>query len=533
MAKPLLNKQMAKLEMKDMQGLIARGYDELPAACFLLVKISEPASAKKYIQFLLAENLLTPADKQEIKESCKIVYESAGNNIVQPKMAMQIAFTSAGLRKLNVPEEVMATFSREFNEGMSYCYYLDEMKIEERSLLLGDVKDNHPDNWKWGNEKNPVHAVLMYYAKSTVELNNFVTQYFTRVTDSGLELVIRQDTYEYSGVNRKHSKEHFGFRDGISQPIMDGLSKAKTADKESIIQAGEFVLGYENEYGSYTPSPIVDASTDPENILPLHFAQSDKKDLGKNGTYLVYRQLNQFVLRFWKYLYDNSKEKAQTREDAAIKLGAKLVGRWPGGAPLVLSPESDDPEKSLQRDFGYYETDSEGYKCPFGAHIRRTNPRDQLHSGRDHLQSKQMVRKHQIIRRGRSFGEPYVDSMDPNEILQKLIEAGPEITAEEIKKLDDGRGLHFICLLSDIQRQFEFIQNVWANTSTFGDLCDEVDPLISPRPTDQQPDCHEFTCPDIPLRRKYNNIPEFTRTVGGAYFFMPGLKALEFIASKF
>jgi Dyp-type peroxidase family len=529
MAKPSL-KPETRLDIKDMQGLIVRGYDELTAACFLLVKITDAVLAKKYIRYLLAENFLTPADKNAINASLRLILETPDGGEAKPVMAMHIAFTSSGLRKLNIPEEVMQTFSREFREGMSYSYTVNEMKVEERPMLLGDVKDNHPDNWKWGNDKNPVHGIVMFYALSTAELNEFVAKYFTDVADKGFELVSRQDTYEYSTETRTNSKEHFGFRDGISQPIVEGLKKAKTAPKESVIKAGEFILGYENEYGSFTPSPVVDASADPKNILPPHPVQSNKKDLGKNGTYLVYRQLNQLVGRFWKYLYDNSKEKAGTREDAAIKLGSKLVGRWPGGAPLVVSPDHDDAATSLYKDFGYYEKDKDGYRCPFGAHIRRTNPRDQLHSGRDHEQSKQMVRKHQILRRGRSFGEPYVHSMEPAEMLQKLIKAQPEMSAEEIDRSDNARGLHFICLQGDIKRQFEFIQNVWANTATFGDLCDEVDPLISPRPTDQQPDCHEFTCPDTPLRRKYSNIPEFTRTVGGSYFFMPGFKALEFIA---
>jgi deferrochelatase/peroxidase EfeB len=91
------------------------------------------------------------------------------------------------------------------------------------------------------------------------------------------------------------------------------------------------------------------------------------------------------------------------------------------------------------------------------------------------------------------------------------------------------RGIHFICLVSDISRQFEFVQNVWANTSTFAGLCNEVDPIISPRPTPEQPECHEFTTPQHIVRNRYKNIPEFTTVVGGAYFFMPGISALKYI----
>ena len=97
------------------------------------------------------------------------------------------------------------------------------------------------------------------------------------------------------------------------------------------------------------------------------------------------------------------------------------------------------------------------------------------------------------------------------------------------KETKISRGLHFICMVSDIARQFEFVQNVWANTSTFAGLCNEVDPVISPRPTKGQPHCHEFTTPQQIIRNRYTNVPEFTTLVGGAYFFMPGIKALKYI----
>jgi deferrochelatase/peroxidase EfeB len=86
-----------------------------------------------------------------------------------------------------------------------------------------------------------------------------------------------------------------------------------------------------------------------------------------------------------------------------------------------------------------------------------------------------------------------------------------------------------MCLVSDIARQFEFVQKVWANTSSFAALHNEVDPIMSPRPTPEQPDCHEFTTPQEMTRNRYKNIPEFTTVVGGAYFFMPGMKALKYI----
>jgi deferrochelatase/peroxidase EfeB len=184
---------------------------------------------------------------------------------------------------------------------------------------------------------------------------------------------------------------------------------------------------------------------------------------------------------------------------------------------LVVS-DFDDPKKATVNSFKYHEADKHGHKCPFGSHIRRTFPRDQLHSGRLREQSEEMTRKHRILRRGRIFGKPFVESMKPEDMLQ----------AEK----DDGvcRGIHFICLVANIRRQFEFIQNVWANNFTFADLCNEVDPLIAPRPLKLEPLCNEFTVQDPELRRNYREIPQFTRVIGGSYFFLPGIAALKFLA---
>ena len=127
-----------------------------------------------------------------------------------------------------------------------------------------------------------------------------------------------------------------------------------------------------------------------------------------------------------------------------------------------------------------------------------------------------------MLRRRRIYGEPIDTKFDVDSIIALVKDKKPQKKPEGPTKIN--RGLHFICLVSDIARQFEFVQNVWANTSTFGNLCNEVDPVISPRPTADQPDCHEFTTPQNIVRNRYQNVPEFTTVVGGAYFFMRELK---------
>ena len=482
---------------KDMQGLIARGYNSLNAACYIFVEITDAVLAKQFFNTIISKHI-TSADK-----SIYVNVTPKGD----PQNAAHMAFTNEGLKKLGLDTD---TFSREFLEGMA---------TPHRSALLGDTESNEPKNWCWGNNKN-VHCVLLLYAENNKALAALETNIFNMLdTGTGLNLVKRIDTFEYN--DKDEDKEHFGFRDGLSQPVMKGFSQSANTDEKLLINPGEFILGYKNEYDNYSPGPYVD--DDQKSVdLPYMPDVKGKKDLGKNGTYLVFRQIEQNVEEFWKFAYHNSREIAVSKTEKAIKLAAKMVGRWPEGQPLAICPDGSYMDEDSQKDFSYYQPDKDGIRCPFGAHIRRTNPRDQVHTGRNQKDSLEMSQRHRMLRRGRIYGKPLKEKMN----IENMIWDIKEKKYEEPK---NKRGLNFICLVSDIGRQFEFVQNVWANTSTFADLCNEVDPLISPRPTNLQPKCHEFTTPQQIIRNRYTEVPMFTTVVGGAYFFMPGLNALKYI----
>ena len=285
-------------------------------------------------------------------------------------------------------------------------------------------------------------------------------------------------------------KEHFGFVDGISQPRIAGYAGDKT-DKSSAataapgLAAGEFVLGYANEYGKLPSSPKMAGS----------------RDLGRNGTYLVFRQLDQDVPGFWRNLL----ARAGGNRSEAVRLAAKCVGRWPSGAPLVRSPTRDDPSQGDVNDFGYANEDPKGTACPFGAHIRRSNPRDALPATQE--ESLELARRHALVRRGRSYGEPLAP-----------------FTSEAVPK---ERGLLFICVNANIGRQFEFVQQTWINNPKFAGLYDERDPLLG----DHEQAGGTFTIPAAPFRERLRDLPRFTRVRGGAYFFLPSLRALRLLVS--
>jgi Dyp-type peroxidase family len=249
--------------------------------------------------------------------------------------------------------------------------------------------------------------------------------------------------------------------------------------KERPIKAGEFILGYPDETGSPPPMPTPEV-------------------LGRNGTYIVFRKLHTNVAAYRRYL----RERASSREEEA-RLGAKMVGRWQSGAPLALSPEQDDPhlgaDPARNNDFLYHD-DLRGFKCPAGAHARRANPRDAL----DHEGSVN-VHLHRMIRRGTSYGP-----MLPEGVLE-----------------DDGvdRGIIFVFVGAHLKRQFEFVKTQWVNDGIFIGVPAERDPLAGPNDG-----TGTFTIPQRPIRRRLRGLPPFVVTRGGEYCYVPGLRALRWLA---
>ena len=273
-------------------------------------------------------------------------------------------------------------------------------------------------------------------------------------------------------------REPFGFHDGISHPAIEGSGIAGTNPNEQPIKAGDFVLGYPDEMGAQTTS-----------VRP--------EILGRNGSYVVFRKLQQRVAEFRRYL-----ESISTSADDQELVAAKMMGRWRSGAPLALSPSHDDPELGADprrnNAFLYKEDDPIGYKTPPGSHIRRMNPRDADIDG--------VVRIHRMIRRGTAYGPPL-----PEGVLE-----------------DDGkaRGLMFAFVGAHLGRQFEFVQQHWMQDGEFFRGGEAKDPISG-----ANGGAGTFDFPHRPLRRRLKGLPQFVVTRGGEYCFMPGLRALRWLAS--
>jgi Dyp-type peroxidase family len=481
---------MSTLNLKDIQGIIARGYGELEAGCYMLLGIRDAKAARVWLGHLAAR--VTPADEKPSEQ------------------ALNIAFTCGGLRALGLNEETVETFSHEFQDGMTSDY---------RQRILGDSGESAPGNWVWGGPGNlPVHILLMLFARDEAARQKLCETLSQDFQSGGVEqigetlkaVVLRDEATNCS-------KEHFGFCDSIAQPFIEGLGK--TGPRANTIKAGEFILGYPNEYALFTERAVVKAERDPQGILPLDHEGSGNRDLGCNGSYLVFRQLQQHVNRFWQFMEETTRDASgKSHPDARIRLASKMVGRWPSGAPLALSPTADDAALGKENDFAYYTTDPHGFKCPIGSHVRRSNPRDSLEPHRGTEKSIAVNKRHQLLRRGRAYGQPVAASMNPEDILRA------EATGE--------RGLHFICLNANISRQFEFVQQTWVNNPKFDGLYNDADPLIGDRGNeDPKRPAGSFTEQAEPVRRRISQLPQFVTVRGGAYFFLPGLTAIRYLAS--
>jgi deferrochelatase/peroxidase EfeB len=189
-----------------------------------------------------------------------------------------------------------------------------------------------------------------------------------------------------------------------------------------------------------------------------------------------------------------------------------MVGRWTSGAPLVLAPEEDNPDLADANDFDYARADPYGYRCPIGAHIRRAHPRDSLDPEPGSARSIALDKRHRLLRRGREYGPP--------------LPVEEALSARAPAAADEDRGLHFICISANIARQFEFVHHTWINNPKFDGLYDDADPLLGAH----HPYGGTFTVQARPVRTRITDLPRFVHVRGGAYFFLPGIRALRYLA---
>jgi len=289
-----------------------------------------------------------------------------------------------------------------------------------RKEQIGDTRPGDaPEGWEtpFRPDVKSAHIAIVVAADEECDLNGRLVEIYEQVVSSGCEVVFRERGHTLPEPLTGH--EHFGFKDGISQPAITDFDAAPANGEPAAVPAGEIVLGY----------PNADGQTLATNTI------------WENGSFVVFRRLLQDVPAFRKLEADGVAGASPTMSGTAF--GARLIGRWPSGAPLELNADSDPGDGGVTNAFAFHATDDGGQICPVWAHIRKSNPRDETTPGA----AADDPGHHRMLRRGIPFGPP----LPPEAVT------------------DDGqpRGLHFFSVVADLDRQFEFVQRNWLNNPNF------------------------------------------------------------------
>lgn len=504
---------------KDHQLLVALNFRQADGARRWLTRVApQISSLKQVFQF----NALFRTTKSRTK----------GEPVGLIASWFNIAFSHGAITKLSSPAEADALPDSSFVAGLGAA----------QARFLGDLpQDGSLDptsHWIVGGTDRTPDILVILASDRVAQLNELADTVLPNPADDGPDApqVIWQEMGETRTDLPGH--EHFGFKDGVSQPGVRGLVSQSpdicltrrtlearpegevdfSRPGQPLIWPGNFVLGYpytdRNDGTAQGPAPLA-------------------HDWFKNGSFLVFRRLNQNVVGFARFLVQQAEALAKTPGFSGLTpahLGALLVGRWPSGAPISRSPAVDDPlladDGEANNDFLFGQDTpaprfrprhsacpfppalegTNGPICPHAAHIFKVNPRDLATNVGPDFDT--LTRR--ILRRGIPFGPPLADPL-----------AG-----------DDGveRGLHFLCYQASITDQFEFLQQNWAN-STGGPKAGGHDVIIGQTPTrvrtidlqaiigGHQPET--LTAPT-----------QWIRSTGGGYFFAPSISAVRGRFSK-
>ena len=541
-----------KLDLLDIQGNVLRAYGRFgyPVARYVFLNVRNSADGRKFVG-AISQRVTTAVE-----------WGNGPNQKEQPPWAVNIAFTYQGLKDLGVPRASLVGFSPEFASGM-----------KERRDILGDNGSSSPENWDpiWqGNRETRERDVHIFISLdglsgrgaewlSVAEKNREEAYQWLlgevdktkggvvilpgHIGDNGAKLDYQDVRVVLDKEGRPTPKEHFGYTDGISDPVFEGVpydtNRVKGRGKQLVggkwgpLATGEFLLGHVDEAMEYPHAP--------EPVL-----------LARNGTYMVYRKLHENVGSFERYLEEQGSKFPGGKE----LLAAKFVGRWRDtGVPLVKAPDAESNAKFAAQIEAYnqaisearkkgdedavkaneqaiddilsdftYENDMSGGKCPFSSHIRRINPRgslEMIHEDGDAPGSLKLSKgafntpsalsdRRRLLRRGLPYGEVKDRSRD-----------------------DGSHGIVIMMLNADINRQFEFVQQQWINYGNDFKAGNDKEIILGNHSADEkfpskaviQVDPNSDEAPFL-----LSNIPRFVETRGGEYFFIPSITALNWIA---
>jgi len=478
------------LALNNIQGNILAGFNK-DFGAFIGVQFPTAAAGRAWLA-ALAPQIATVAEVSAFNAAYKGVKARTGSpHTALTATWLNVAFTHKGLRSLGVTASDLAQFPSEFVAGMA-----------ARSAPLGDVGKSAPASWP-APLRAQSHALVIIGADQSADRAQAITQQQKLAAAHGVKVLWVQKAAVRAD---QPGFEHFGFRDGVSQPgvrgytpVSDPSNPNQGAPGQDLVFPGEFLIGYPRQAGAGKPT------TTPGPISQAGPAWT------KNGSFLVFRRLRQDVAGWSAFV-------AKTAASVGISLdlaSAKLVGRYKSGAPLestgdqAKDPGLTNPTWLTDANINNftYGADPSGKSVPFAAHIRKANPRD-APTDRGGL-ADTLTRR--IIRRGIPFGTPLPLGTPPGDPS-----ANPAYPND--------RGLFFLCYQSSIARQFEFMQSHWANNPNFPTPGAGQDPISA-----QTTLPGSFTIPANPAHH-VELMARFVLTTGGDYYFQPSIAALHTLA---
>jgi Dyp-type peroxidase family len=488
----------APLALDQIQGNIA-GFNK-PFQSFVALKFEPGEKARDFIHAVLRE-IDTAAAVEAFNRRYRW-HRKRGDNPPTSEW-FNLLLSAKGLEALEAPG--LDQFPVEFREGM-----------RARAATIGDVDRSAPEHW---NElfNEDIHAFAVLAADSEERLTHWKERIDHHAHANHVTVIGAIDGRVRNEPERGH--EHFGFKDGISQPGIAGLTALAEGDEpkagQALLPAGEFILGQARlgepearQPGGYDPVP-----PPPPPPFP---------DWARNGSYAVLRRLRQDVAAFRQFLADNAGATGGNGE----MLGAKMVGRYKSGAPLEMTraeaeAHGSDPafvpadeearaEDQVNNDFSYEPQDGDGHLVPRGGHIRKAFPRDEEPPGRAESE------RHRILRRGIPYGPEF--------------EAGEAPYGETPPPDDRDRGLIFLCYQASIAEQFEVVQRRWADNleGDFPQAGDSKDPIIAQDESDEP----SFAFPPDHAGDAHLAVKRWVQNTGGEYLFSPSIDGLKALARR-
>jgi Dyp-type peroxidase family len=508
------------LKLDDIQGNILAGFNK-DHQCFLFVNFASGGDPKGWLAGISSE-VASTAEVNVFNELFKTVNERRGREGTVKSTWMNLALSASGLSSLGVPDAELQQFSASFRAGMG-----------AQATAIGDVGANAPEHWIKPFGSSDVHAVVQLASDSAADLDAAALRHIERLGDHDLRLLFKQDGKVRTDLP---GHEHFGFKDGVSQPGIRGFTPPNPANPDEgqpgqdRLWPGEFVLGYPaQQKPPAPPTPVPPYNAPPATVVPAPTTSSVPTEPGSeavngppwaaDGSYLVFRRLRQDVAGFATFLNKTAAEEGINKD----LVGAKLVGRYKSGCPLghtkdesadldpqVADPSLADPTLLTDAKINNFEygDDADGAIVPRAGHIRKSYPRDEATPGGGEADTQ----THRLLRRGIPFGEPYDSGA----------QTGSPQAGDAAFPLD--RGLLFFCYQRSIEDQFELVQQTWVDGPNFPQPNDGEDPIIA-----QAADPRAFKAPG--LGKPELSIPQFVTTTGGEYFFAPSLSALAKLGS--